>query len=159
MGEGIGWAIKQLRNGQKVCRDGWKDTWLILIPEMPQGAFREGSPYAKALGDRPGTIIRAHIDMRTADGQMQPGWLASQADLLADDWQVFQAQPQPQPGPVSAPPPEGIPSDFVPPETVPPPTTPGVPPQPPKWVQPGTPTPVGDKLAPRSQSPLDMTPG
>lgn len=28
----------------------------------------------------------AHIDMRTADGQIVP-WLASQTDILADDWQ------------------------------------------------------------------------
>jgi hypothetical protein len=28
---------------------------------------------------------RGHIDMRTADGSIVP-WVASQTDLLADDW-------------------------------------------------------------------------
>jgi hypothetical protein len=26
--------------------------------------------------------------MKTADGKMQPGWLASQADMLAEDWEA-----------------------------------------------------------------------
>jgi hypothetical protein len=30
------------------------------------------------------------IGMKTADGVMQPGWLASQADMLADDWEVVE---------------------------------------------------------------------
>jgi hypothetical protein len=28
------------------------------------------------------------IGMKTAQGTMQPGWLASQADMLASDWEV-----------------------------------------------------------------------
>jgi hypothetical protein len=34
-----------------------------------------------------GTVIDycPHIDMRTADGKIVP-WLASQTDVLADDW-------------------------------------------------------------------------
>lgn len=30
---------------------------------------------------------RPHLDMKTADGSIVP-WIASQTDLLADDWQV-----------------------------------------------------------------------
>lgn len=30
----------------------------------------------------------AHIVMFTAHGMHQPGWLASQADMLAEDWMV-----------------------------------------------------------------------
>jgi hypothetical protein len=32
--------------------------------------------------------LLAHIDMRAADGSMVVGWLASQTDMLADDWCV-----------------------------------------------------------------------
>lgn len=45
---------------------------------------------AQFLGIYPeGTEItyRAHLDMRTADGSCVP-WVASQTDILADDWQV-----------------------------------------------------------------------
>lgn len=34
--------------------------------------------------------INGHIDMKTATGEMQPGWLASQTDMLATDWQVIE---------------------------------------------------------------------
>lgn len=47
---------------------------------------REGTPYAKAGIEV--VDINPHIDMFTAQGTMQPGWLASQADMLADDWRI-----------------------------------------------------------------------
>lgn len=31
-------------------------------------------------------IFQSSITMYTAAGDMQPGWLASQADILAEDW-------------------------------------------------------------------------
>ena len=46
---------------------------------------------ASTVSDCQRTVARvwrlddAHIDMRTADGQIVP-WLASQTDLLAEDW-------------------------------------------------------------------------
>jgi hypothetical protein len=36
-------------------------------------------------GDLP---VGGYMVMRTADGVWQPGWLASQADMLANDWEV-----------------------------------------------------------------------
>ena len=35
--------------------------------------------------------VGAYIVMWTAQGVWQPGWLASQADMLADDWVVVTA--------------------------------------------------------------------
>jgi len=29
------------------------------------------------------------VAMKTADNKMQPGWLASQNDMLAEDWEVM----------------------------------------------------------------------
>lgn len=81
-------ALKALKAGNIIQRSGWngKGMWLVLVPGTPQVQFREGSPYQAA-----GLVqsdINPHIDMFTADGKMQPGWLASQTDMLADDWQV-----------------------------------------------------------------------
>lgn len=28
--------------------------------------------------------------LRTAQGDLQPGWLASQSDMLAEDWIIFE---------------------------------------------------------------------
>lgn len=87
--QGIGWAMKQLWDGKKVRRAGWngKDMFLILIPAQ-NAILKEGHPYAKALPGFEGIHIDPHIDMFTAQGTMQPGWLASQADLRAADWEV-----------------------------------------------------------------------
>ena len=81
----FGWAIQMLQEGHKVARAGWngKGMWLIL-QSGSQVELREGSCYYNA-GLR-NVTIDPHIDMFTAGGTMQPGWLASQADMLALDW-------------------------------------------------------------------------
>lgn len=90
---GIGWAVKQLRNGTRVRRAGWngKGMWLMLVTGS-HVLLRDGTSYHAALNDgRNGqshVTIDPHIDMYTAQGTMQPGWLASQADLLATDWEI-----------------------------------------------------------------------
>jgi Protein of unknown function (DUF2829). len=90
MGDGIGWAVKQLIQGQRVRRSGWngKSMYLLYVPGTPNLKVAKGTLYAKALGDDAVVDIDPHIDMRTAKGTMQPGWVASQADLLATDWEV-----------------------------------------------------------------------
>lgn len=83
----FGWAIDMLKLGHKVARAGWngKGMWLIL-QSGSEVELRDGSCYHKA-GLRHVTID-PHIDMFTAGGTMQPGWLASQADMLSLDWCV-----------------------------------------------------------------------
>ena len=72
----FGEALKALKAGEKVARDGWngKGMWLCLIPA--------GNAMFK------GFCMQDCIGMKTATGDMQPGWLASQADMLAEDWVV-----------------------------------------------------------------------
>jgi hypothetical protein len=84
-------------SGNKVRRDGWnnKDTWIVLMPELKLPPHSSQEPGAK-VNDRTAKHIgkdtpldsRPYIAMWTASGQWQPGWLASQADLLAVDWEV-----------------------------------------------------------------------
>ena len=89
----IGEAIAAMRFGRKVARTGWngKGMWLILVKGQ-SAELRGGTPYAAALNSdgktQSSVVIEPHIDMYTAQGTMQPGWLASQADLLATDWEV-----------------------------------------------------------------------
>lgn len=85
----IGWAVKQLQDGLRVRRRGWngKDMFLILV-RGGVAELRPGTPYAAHLGEGTLQSIASHIDMYTAQGTMQPGWLASQADLLATDWEL-----------------------------------------------------------------------
>lgn len=85
----FGWAIKQLQDGKKVSRSGWngKGMFLIYVPGTKDAKLNEGTPYQKALNSNIVTI-NPHIDMYTATGEFQPGWLASQTDMLATDWDV-----------------------------------------------------------------------
>ena len=85
----IGWAVKQMHNGAKVQRAGWngKDMFLFLVPGSVFKVNR-----APLLGIYPeGTEIdyHAHVDMKTAGGQIVP-WLCSQTDLLAVDWKMVE---------------------------------------------------------------------
>ncbi|ELX7502046.1 DUF2829 domain-containing protein [Vibrio fluvialis] len=87
----FGHAIEMMKLGKKVARSGWngKGMWLILVPGTNSVRPVAGTPYSKA-GITQETDINPHIDMFTADGKMQPGWLASQTDMLAEDWLVVE---------------------------------------------------------------------
>jgi hypothetical protein len=83
----IGWAVKQMHNGDRVRRAGWngKGMFLFLVPGSTFKVNR-----APLLGIYPeGTEINyhAHVDMKTATGEIVP-WLCSQSDLLATDWEL-----------------------------------------------------------------------
>lgn len=87
-GMSFGLAIEALKKGHKVARTGWNGKGMFLF--LVQGStFKVNRP--PLLGIYPeGTEIQyhAHIDMKTADNQVVP-WLASQTDMLADDWQII----------------------------------------------------------------------
>lgn len=82
---GIGQAVKRMRLGKRVARQGWngKDMFLFLVPGSQFEVNR--SPLLGIYAA--GTPINycPHVDMRTADGSIVP-WLCSQSDLLAIDW-------------------------------------------------------------------------
>jgi len=62
--------------------------WLIRVPASPNIKPVAGTPYSNA-GIVESVTIDQHIDMFTAAGTMQPGWLASQADMFAEDWEIL----------------------------------------------------------------------
>jgi uncharacterized protein DUF2829 len=84
---GIGWAVKQMKGGQRVRRTGWNGKGMFLFL-VPGSTFSVNRP--PLLGIYPeGTQIKyhAHVDMKTATGEVVP-WLCSQSDLLAIDWEL-----------------------------------------------------------------------
>lgn len=83
----FGEAITALKAGGKVAREGWNGKGMFLFL-VPGSTFTVNRP--PLLGIYPeGTRIdyHAHIDMKTAQGYVVP-WLASQADVLAEDWEA-----------------------------------------------------------------------
>ena len=68
----FGQAIEELEKGNKVCRAGWNGKGMYLY-----------------LANQVAENMEPCVVMFTAQGKHQPGWLASQADMLASDWEVF----------------------------------------------------------------------
>ncbi len=66
----FGDALERLKDGHRVTRAGWngRDMWIEL--QRPDKHSKMTLPY---------------IYMRTVDGDLVP-WLASQTDLLSNDW-------------------------------------------------------------------------
>lgn len=85
----FGMAIEALKLGQKVARAGWNGKGMFVFL-VPGSTFNVNRP--PLLGIYPeGTEIKycPHIDMRTSDGKIVP-WLASQTDVLAEDWNIVE---------------------------------------------------------------------
>ena len=83
------WALMRVQDGAKVARRGWNGKGMFVFL-VPGSTFNVNRP--PLLGIYPeGTEINyhAHIDMRTADGQIVP-WLVSQSDMLANDWEEIE---------------------------------------------------------------------
>jgi len=93
--QNFGQAIEALKEGKRVARQGWngKGMWLAMQEgsEIASDQARGGAALArKSESDLPERIkIGAHIDMRAADGSIVIGWLASQTDMLAEDWTIL----------------------------------------------------------------------
>lgn len=99
----FGQAIEALKDGHRVSRAGWNGKGMFLW--LDKGSF-DAERYAQSelgvpaeiegvrselfeLGDM-GTVTRLpNIRMRSASGATVVGWLASQTDMLAEDWLFF----------------------------------------------------------------------
>lgn len=87
----FGWAIGRLKSGAKVARSGWNGKGMFLILVKGTDAIKPypNTPYADVCEFKAQEKINIlpHIDMYTAQGDMVCGWLASQTDMLAEDWE------------------------------------------------------------------------
>ncbi len=77
----FGQALRELKSGSRVARQGWngKGMWLSYVTEW-NGALGAAPPQGFSR-------LRPWIGMKTADDGFVP-WVASQSDILADDWVV-----------------------------------------------------------------------
>lgn len=80
----FGQAIEAAKQGKQVARKGWngKDQFVFLV----QGADLVKSIKGKHLG----CLVVDALAIKTTSNQVQIGWLASQADMLASDWEVVE---------------------------------------------------------------------
>lgn len=95
----FGEALQALKEGKQVQRTGWngKGMFVYLVEgtvvdfENLRGAAKDAAIKATEIekGEQGSSRrVCSHIDMKAADGTLVIGWLASQTDLLAEDWQI-----------------------------------------------------------------------
>jgi len=68
----FGFALEMLRSGEIVRRSGWNGKGMWIALQVPDAHSKMSLPY---------------IYMSTVTGDLVP-WLASQTDMLAEDWEV-----------------------------------------------------------------------
>lgn len=90
----FGFALNQLKEGRRVARAGWngKGMYLWLLPSASVKAEWCREPWLKKVAEENGGAIDAlgSIRMMTADKKVLTGWLASQTDMLAEDWMLVE---------------------------------------------------------------------
>lgn len=80
-------ALAYLKDGYKVARKGWNGKGMFIFLAHVTEFEYKGSTIDIDI-DFPETIPNC-LAMKTAQEEIQIGWLASQADMLAEDWEVL----------------------------------------------------------------------
>ena len=92
----FGEALEAIKNGKKVAREGWngKGMYLWLLPPATIKAEWCKDEHLKGLAEANGGEIEClgSIRMLTADKKILTGWLASQTDMLSEDWMIVEPQ-------------------------------------------------------------------
>jgi hypothetical protein len=76
----FGQALENLKNGHKVCREGWNGKGMWLLMQRPDENSKMTLPYI---------YIEYPAGHAAYPNGSRVPWLASQTDLLADDWCVL----------------------------------------------------------------------
>lgn len=83
----FGKALEALKDGMRVTRKGWngKDQFLFLV---------KGDTLEYATNANLSCLLHKEVPhsdviaIKTTSGVVQVGWLASQTDMLAEDWEI-----------------------------------------------------------------------
>ena len=83
----FGDALEALQDGERVAREGWngKNMYVFLAHEADFVTDADISEF-----DQLDVEVADMLVMKTAQNTFQPGWLASQADMLAEDWYIVE---------------------------------------------------------------------
>ena len=78
----FGDALEALKIGKKVARIGWNGKGMYLY-------LADGKLLTEEIGDGSYPFTDTVV-MKTADNKYCIGWLASQTDMLAEDWCIVE---------------------------------------------------------------------
>jgi hypothetical protein len=92
----FGKALELCRRGKRIYREGWngknqfvyyQEGSVMAAEDARCAALKE---WACGKGGLLALEIMGHFDIKTSAGVIQCGWLATQGDMLASDWRVFE---------------------------------------------------------------------
>lgn len=89
----FGLALEAMKQGKKVSRKGWngKGMYLWLLPATDvKKEWCHDDRLIEAMGDRETLPCLGTIRMFTATKEVLTGWLASQTDMLSEDWCIVE---------------------------------------------------------------------
>lgn len=87
------WALLKMSEGHRVRRAGWngKKMWICQGEgniQVPAESFWNRHTRKFAESQNGFADVLPYFIMKTADDKILMGWLASQTDLLASDWEL-----------------------------------------------------------------------
>jgi hypothetical protein len=87
----FGEAIEALKDGKEVRRIGWRaGMFLLLEPEtIIKSEWRKDEFLGTFVDENGGEILCGTIYMYTRDNVGGGVWLASQSDMLSEDWVIL----------------------------------------------------------------------
>ena len=86
--QNFGWAVKAIKAGKKVARKGWNDKDMFIY-YVASNKYPMSNNLMETMADRYEDDLvpyQAYVALKTADDTVVP-WLASQSDMLAEDWE------------------------------------------------------------------------
>lgn len=84
----FGLALEALKKGKKVARKGWNGKGMFLF--LAKSTDIETDADLTVCEHMQGNLVLPSIVMKTADDKFCVGWLASQTDMLAEDWMIIE---------------------------------------------------------------------
>lgn len=98
----FGAAIQAAKEGMNIARSGWNGKNMMVW--IKKGSIPNRVPFDEATVETVGGVPKDLFEfsgpettvrlpcfcMKTADGATLEGWLASQTDMLAEDWTAFE---------------------------------------------------------------------
>lgn len=100
MVEGLnyGQALEALKEGKRVSRAGWNGKGMFIFQRPADKLDKDFISKVKSLPESVKTFLveqgrdiefLAYLCMWSATGEVVNGWLASQTDMLSDDWCIL----------------------------------------------------------------------
>ena len=88
-GMNFGLAIESAKKGERIARAGWNGKGMyVFIADNVE--FHTNADISEFQGAADGVYVTDMLVLRTAQGNLQPGWLATQSDILSDDWYIVE---------------------------------------------------------------------